>query len=286
LDAWISFFLFLELRKGKNMSEILSNNTQDQDDSSLNRNLRQDAIRDIKIFISDTQAVGHEARKDLAEGSVFNRITTIGSIALLGFHEVGMEFTLGRVGVWSFEHWNNPFITGGAMGATSAVIEGALTLGVSASLMNNKRASKAMGERFNSNSDSISDSVSKTGKGIKDNLINAADTAGLALGLGSPGVIIRNHARDNTKTFKEDMKTGSIAAGALAASNFAAGIAASGGLWITNNMLNSQEGSNIALPVLKSPLTYIGLFAITRSMGYVNKRKARNKDKMNQGDQL
>ncbi len=240
-----------------------------------NQGLFKDVKRDLGIFADDLSAVKNEAKKDLKEASSFTRMATIGSVALIGCHEVGMEFMLGRVGVWSFEHWNNPFITAGSMTTSSLIVEGALTLGVSYSLAKNHRVSEEMGQRFNLNNDD--GNIDKKNTSIKNKLIDAADTAGLALGLGSPGVIVRNHARNNEKSFKDDLKTGSIAIGALAVSNYFVGLIASGGLWFSKSLFDTNVVSDITLPVLKSPFTYIGLFAVTRSLAYANKRKERYK---------
>jgi hypothetical protein len=267
------------------------------------KELGRDVVVDGGAFIHEVGSVIGVGRQELKDSPRSTKFIAYGTTVLLACHEVGMEFAVSRTGTWVYQRWQNPFLTGTSTGLLSGVVESALTLGISHSLAKNKRTAEEIANRFNSSeTDSkethedlsetteteeaikqndqlddkfVANALAKVAK-VKDKAIAGMDTVGTLAGLGSPGIILRANGRSSeVRPFKENLITGEKAAGALLASNFVLGTVAAASIWISEHVFHTQDIANWALPALKSPFTFIGLFSFTRSTAYLHNRKIR-----------
>ena len=225
-------------------------------------------------FIENLQAVRQAAGEDLSNSTLGEKFTFYGSAALLTMHEFGMEAALVAAGTNVYEWSHNPVAVCAALGTLSLATETTLTLGISRSVEAFPSVTQEVEERYYTSQIATPEKPSR-GKAI----LNAIDTTGLALTLGSPGVILRSYARDPNRGYEENKKTGFRAAKALAAFNAlvtGSAIGASG--WIAEKF-GTEAVSKFVVEAGHSLYTYAGI------AGYVGLRTlsaARNNRKQRQ----
>jgi hypothetical protein len=216
------------------------------------------------------QEVRSAIKEDFKDSSKLEKAIFAGSIATLAAHEFFMEATLASVGTEAYHV--NPLLTGVAMGGLSLAAETGLTHGIAKSADTFKNASAKLTENVFSYVEDVKDG-NKTGK-----VGEAVDTAALAFALGSPGVIMRDHARDPSRTYEENKKKGMKVAKALAAMNLGIGTVIGVDSWAAENM----GAPNFADPMVnlaesKAVIAgIVGVIAIPRITKVIKKLRGDN----------
>jgi len=218
---------------------------------------------------SKSRSLWGAIKRDLAAAAFSSRLLLIATAAVVLIHEFGMEFVLGNVGSRTFEAARNPFEAGLAMGLTSLVVEVVLTVLVSLGLTRFGHVAALMADRQLALAETTPmDATAST-------IVAIIDIVTFALALGSPGVILRSYANDPDRSTRSNLLTGLAASLALAMANFFIGALAAGGLWITDS-LGHASVTNVILSILKSPLTYVGLFLLGRLIKWFDTARKRS----------
>ena len=232
-----------------------------------------------------------QAREDLANASALARAAFCGSVAVVGAHIIGAEALYANVGVSVFNATEaNPLLTGLAVGGASAALEMASTLIVSKSTTKFPRVSRWLMRQETASEDDQVDLITNE---INVDLMEPTaeiekktsfgellSTSSLVIGAGSPGYILHEWGKEPKKTFSQNLKIGSKAAGALATMNFALGAGIAATLkyaqeigptaekiiqkGITHPLLDGIIPAVGLFPIIKSPLTWVGLFTVGR----------------------
>jgi hypothetical protein len=179
---------------------------------------------------------------------------------MLALHEFGMETAVVGLGTHMYEWSHSPVAVMASLGALSLSVESGLTIGVARSMQSFKRVTEEVKNRYFI-SQAMTEVPSSTSK-----IIGTADTAGLAISLGAPGVLARDYLRQPDKPYKERRKVGLKAAAALGTFNgLITGGAIGGASWLAEK-LGTDEVSNFVIEAGHSPITYgvLGAYAVSR----------------------
>jgi hypothetical protein len=228
-------------------------------------------------FVENARAVLKTAKEDIGEvTSLPHRLTLGVTAAAVAFHETtGMEWLLANTGGRAYENLgHNPFIAGGAMATASFAVETALSAGMAFNLSHFRRTAKQVEEIKNLKEaeQTTPPRESRFGR-VRD----GADKAIVAVGLGTPGVLIQEFGSEPGKSRSERFKTGIKTAGALAITNFALGTAVTGGL-SGAEAAGVGQASEVVLPVVESPYLWVGLFATMRATKAITNFRERRRN--------
>lgn len=197
------------------------------------------------------RAIWQAGREDMRGSTLAEKSTLIGSMALLGAHEFGMEASLIYVGTQTYEQTGNPLAVSLALGSMSLATESVLTIGMSKSITTFDKVTEELEDRYYTTQIATPDKPKR-----KHKIIGAVDNTLLALTLGSPGVILRGYAKDPSKTYEENRKTGLRTAGALATFNATVTAGIIGGSAWLGEKLGTEVISDAIVEIGDSPITY------------------------------
>lgn len=105
----------------------------------------------------------------------------------------------------------------------------------------------------------MADLSSSAGPKRSDRISESIQKASIILGLGSAGIILREHAIDPTRTREENIKTGRKAANILMKFNFGLGFTISGGVKVLD--MTGIPASEYVVAVATSPITWGVLYS-------------------------
>lgn len=221
-------------------------------------------------FIENLQAVSQAAGEDLSNSTAREKAIFYGSAALLTMHEFGMEAALVATGTHVYEWSHDPIAVAAALGSLSLATETTLSLGISRSIETFKAVTHEVKERYYTSQIASPEKPTK-----RKAVLNAIDVTGLALTLGSPGVILRDYARDPDRGYEKNKKSGFRAAKALAAFNtiVTGGLIGASG-WIAEKF-GTDAVSKFVVEAGHSLYTYAGIagYVLLRTLSTAHNNK-------------
>jgi hypothetical protein len=255
-----------------------------------------DAMRTDIATIRDTEGYVAAVRAGVGNGAIL--------LTILPYTAGGLETTLATVGAQVFQHaeGHNTAAAIGlvavALGATSGVIELALSKGLShtmarlpgaARVLERRKYGEITAEREADTElglaivDISEDTVAHHGLGkvwagikqktsaIGQRFKSGAETTSLAMGAGSPGIMLRSFVEDPGAEPGVHRNKGYRTAGVLAIVNTATGAAYGTLLTGASTLDEVQSGlGERTLDVLSHPVTWLGTFALLKAKPYID----------------
>lgn len=217
-------------------------------------------------------------KADVRTSSGKERAGLIGTGLLMGAHQFGMEAALGYTGGVVLDAIHYPLVApiavGTAMAGLSRGVEEGVTHLTSYGVSKFESLSGVLEERkkLDTEQEAALQAIGGTIEPARmDKISESIQRASIITGLGSAGIILREHAVNPTRTHEDNIETGRKAARLLMKVNFGIGFVVAGGTKLVDQ--TGLPATELITTIATSPFTYGGLFVFGRVLGLRSRQK-------------